>query len=274
MSPIHAQFVGIGTSTPANLLTIKGSGQTVNAESPDSRVKVGFYVDNNVAYLQTHSNNDLLLSTNNGPAQVTLQKGTGNLGIGRTSPTARLDVNGSFRLTTGTEANGRVLTSDANGNANWSAASFTNSERFGFKIKGNASAATSLATLYNTSTSTAGLTASNTSTQQSAVFNLQVGRSGLYHFSFSVSSRDFSNFGNGSNLFVEIARIDVGSPTEIVRNYLPLYNGGNGWAGHYDKELEMVLPAGSTVRLSITIPFNAPNFWFLDSFVSGHLIAE
>jgi hypothetical protein len=42
-----------------------------------------------------------------------------NVGIGTTNPQASLDVNGSFRFTNGTQGNGRILRSDANGNAGW-----------------------------------------------------------------------------------------------------------------------------------------------------------
>lgn len=44
-----------------------------------------------------------------------------NVGIGTTSPTATLHVNGSFRLSNGSEGAGKVLTSDATGKANWAA---------------------------------------------------------------------------------------------------------------------------------------------------------
>lgn len=44
-----------------------------------------------------------------------------NVGIGTTSPTANLHVNGSFRLSNGSEGPGKVLTSDASGKANWAA---------------------------------------------------------------------------------------------------------------------------------------------------------
>jgi hypothetical protein len=42
-----------------------------------------------------------------------------NVGIGTTTPSAKLHVNGSLRITNGTQAAGKVLTSDANGNATW-----------------------------------------------------------------------------------------------------------------------------------------------------------
>lgn len=46
-------------------------------------------------------------------------KGTGNVGIGTSSPSATLHVAGTTRLVDGTEGLGKVLTSDASGNASW-----------------------------------------------------------------------------------------------------------------------------------------------------------
>lgn len=43
----------------------------------------------------------------------------GNVGIGTSTPSALLDVEGDFQLVDGTEGAGKVLVSDANGNATW-----------------------------------------------------------------------------------------------------------------------------------------------------------
>jgi hypothetical protein len=44
---------------------------------------------------------------------------TGNVGIGTTTPSAKLDINGSLKYTNGTQGNAKVLTSDPAGNATW-----------------------------------------------------------------------------------------------------------------------------------------------------------
>ena len=46
-------------------------------------------------------------------------KGTGNVGIGTTNPTEKLEVNGKIKITDGTQGNGKVLVSDANGTGTW-----------------------------------------------------------------------------------------------------------------------------------------------------------
>ena len=270
----HAQNVGIGTSTPANLLTVHGLGQSVSAESPDNNTKIGFYVADGFPYLQTHSNHDLLFATNNGSAQMTLQKTTGNLGIGTPNPTARLDVNGTFKLTNGTEAAGRVLTSDGAGNASWQNAPYGNTERFAVKLKGSQAAPTQLTTLYNTGSALALSMRSNTATQQMATLNIGIARGGLYHLSFAISSRDNSNIGNGSRLSAALSYTVGATTTELFTKNLPLYNGGVGWNGSYDNELELVIPGGTTLSLSLIVPASLQDFWSLDALVTGHLIAD
>ena len=116
--------VGIGTNTPGYKLTVKKNGIGFGQESLDGNTRVGFYTDNTSgAYVQTHTDTDLNFATNNLTAQMTLQKETGNFGIGNDNPTEKLDVNGktkttNLQVTNGAGA-GKVLTSDASGNAAW-----------------------------------------------------------------------------------------------------------------------------------------------------------
>lgn len=44
---------------------------------------------------------------------------SGNVGIGTNSPSEKLEVNGSVKITDGSQADGRILVSDANGKASW-----------------------------------------------------------------------------------------------------------------------------------------------------------
>ncbi len=49
---------------------------------------------------------------------------SGNVGIGTTSPASKLDVNGKIKITDGTQAEGRVLTSNSSGLASWESLAF------------------------------------------------------------------------------------------------------------------------------------------------------
>jgi hypothetical protein len=46
-------------------------------------------------------------------------KGNGNIGIGTPSPSQKLEINGKIKITDGTQGNGKVLISDANGVGTW-----------------------------------------------------------------------------------------------------------------------------------------------------------
>ena len=59
---------------------------------------------------------------------MTFEFGTANVGIGTSDPSAKLDVVGTFQLEDGSQANGKVLVSDASGNASWkNGTKYTNS---------------------------------------------------------------------------------------------------------------------------------------------------
>ncbi len=88
---VDAQNVGIGTALPTEKLTVRQNGIGISQEDGTGVTKVGFYTYSGYAYVQTHTNNDLLFSTNNGSIQMTLTT-AGNVGIGNAAPNARLVV--------------------------------------------------------------------------------------------------------------------------------------------------------------------------------------
>jgi hypothetical protein len=118
---------GIGVLAPTYLLDVNGRirvrGDAPNSNSAavvfndinNTTVKgsVGMIDDNNIGFVSNSYGPGLLMNMVNGC-----------VGIGITSATERLEVNGKTKTTnlqiTNNASNGRVLTSDASGNANWS----------------------------------------------------------------------------------------------------------------------------------------------------------
>ena len=115
--------IGTGTTEPTALLTVKTDGIGLSQENASGTHKIGFFTNAANAWLQTHTNTDLSFTTNDGLTQMVLQKGTGNLGINTINPTEKLEVAGKTKTTnlqvTTAAGAGKVLTSDAIGNAAW-----------------------------------------------------------------------------------------------------------------------------------------------------------
>ena len=89
--------VGINTQNPQGIFNIDGGKDNPTTGS---------------AHTAAQQRNDLVFTAN------------GNLGLGTITPTTKLDIdngttNGAIRIVDGTQAAGRVLTSDANGVATW-----------------------------------------------------------------------------------------------------------------------------------------------------------
>ena len=74
--------IGVASSIPYKF-TVESSGIGIAQQAGSAGPQIGFYTSGS-AFLQTHNNFDLNFSTNNGTNQMTLQKGTGNLGLGNT----------------------------------------------------------------------------------------------------------------------------------------------------------------------------------------------
>lgn len=128
--------VGIGTIAPNAKLEINGSAIIDNGTGT-----IRFHSNSTANYIQSGlsltngSTKDLFFGSIYGSGSYFTIKSNGNVGVGTTSPNAKLDVNGTVKITDGTEGAGKVLTSDASGNASWqtattSGAGFTNMQVF------------------------------------------------------------------------------------------------------------------------------------------------
>lgn len=125
--------VGIGTTSPTALLHTYASGAKTTTytgtllanaatSSTASIIKSGLQITSTGTWSGASAKNiGLYISavtggTNNYDA---IFNGGGNVGIGTTAPTAKLEVIGSIKITDGTQGLNKILTSDANGLATW-----------------------------------------------------------------------------------------------------------------------------------------------------------
>ncbi len=120
--------IGIGTNMPSSRLHISGNGLWSSFISMQHSTEWAAGVNGNDFLIvkksgstftpfQMYATGGIDFNNSLGNSIVKILD-NGNVGIG-TSPTTRLDVNGIFKLTDGTQGAGKVLTSNASGNATW-----------------------------------------------------------------------------------------------------------------------------------------------------------
>jgi hypothetical protein len=117
--------VGIGTTAPSTKLHVAGSFRLENGTHAAGRILTSDAAG--VATWQTAaaalpagtSGQTLRHDGTNWLANSNLFNNGTNVGIGTAAPSTKLHVAGSFRLENGTQAAGRLLTSDANGVGSW-----------------------------------------------------------------------------------------------------------------------------------------------------------
>ena len=145
------------------------------------------------------------------------------VGIGTNSPDERLHVAGSVKIVDGTQANGYVLTSDANGKSSWKNPS--DSKSYGEIYKNTSSALGSGTISFGTSGLSQGTTLNSG--------NIQVSKAGVYRVTYSVSLRkssgsavtpDFYIAVNGSELAGTRSTASVGNGDSITVTRTKLCN--------------------------------------------------
>jgi uncharacterized protein YjbI with pentapeptide repeats len=119
--------VGIGTTVPTELLHVNGAttgklrltNNTIGSAITDG---LELDIDNTgTGHLQTRETGMMIVGAG-GNNVIHITPG-GLVGLNNASPTAGLDISGTVKIVDGTQAAGRVLTSDVNGLASWQAPS-------------------------------------------------------------------------------------------------------------------------------------------------------
>ncbi len=121
--------VGIGTSTPSTKLDVNGQIR-IRGGSPAAGKVLISTADGTASWTTPASLTGLpsvagtanyvtkFIGTNSVGNSIIYDNGT-NVGIGTTTPSTKLDVNGQIRIRSGSPGAGKVLTSDASGLATW-----------------------------------------------------------------------------------------------------------------------------------------------------------
>jgi hypothetical protein len=262
---VFAQNVGIGTTTPDEKLQVDSViriGKNAIIPTGSTRKNTIKFGDGNFATIGEQDKDDRLV-LNAGSFSFR----NGNVGIGVDSAIAKLDVVGSLKITNGTQGVGKVLTSDAAGNATWANAAYGNTERFSFRLSSVNSNPNTLTTFYNFGTATTSYTAGND------YFRINFTKSGLYHFDLNINQASQSDYSPASTT-PQTLQVSCFSPTSIGFDaYPPFVKVNFSSVATYDKSFDVYVTAPTYLQF-YSFKYNPAAAIFNQINVSGHLISD
>lgn len=109
---------GYGGSGKANLLKVTSDDVEIGSNSgPETFREMRVYIPHGNSFMPNDGRIEFRVSGS--PMALVTMTDQEKVGINNSSPTADLDLYGTFKMVDGTEALNKVLTSDASGNATW-----------------------------------------------------------------------------------------------------------------------------------------------------------
>lgn len=271
--------VGVGTTAPLYRIHVKGAGAGIVQESANGAVKLGLYTTGNAGYVETLTNSPLHFATNDGLPQLTLLT-NGNFGVNTQNPAARLHVSGTAIIEGNTSVNsnlsvasnltvsgnlyfpggspgsGKVLTSDASGNASWQ----PGIQKIGFSVRGVVSNGADVIApnIYNkvhfaSVSADYGADYQNINGTPSSSFIVPI--NGFYHLNANVQFEDFAGSQTLSNYY-----------TGLIIRIMARRNGnditlGTAYTMPYPDETR---PESHAIRISVDVPLLANDAVFVD----------
>ena len=281
---LSAQSVGIGTNTPnpkaalevnstskGVLIPSMTSSQRIAITTPPNGLMV-YDTDKNEFYHYNGTGWRAILNGDYWSRPITARDRISNvndsIGIGTIAPAAKFHVNGDVKITDGTQGDGKILTSDANGLASWQNSAYLKNERVMIKFSSAAddSTITFPQVLYV-----------NGSAITYRVFtkDFLINKSGFYHFGgvfaspFNLSGEDYDNFA----AFIEFDNnlLSIGSLDRYV--FLPLTGILGRRGGPFG--IDIYLNAGTSVSIKISQwPPHPGQATSRFSFISAYLISD
>lgn len=214
-----------GNSNPRSPLSFSNAtGNKISIYDNGDGTQYGMGLQSSKLQLYTPSAaQDIVLGTGSSNAFTENMriKGNGRVGIGTDAPSEKLEVNGTVKITDGTQGDGKVLTSDANGKASWKTSAYGDKVRFCFRRDQPLQSTASWTALYNEGNTDADIDQFNHTGGSYRVsgFFIYFNTPGLYHLDVNATlSTDDGGFmlsdDNGDPLYIGIYLLENDDPSD------------------------------------------------------------
>ncbi|RYY50099.1 MAG: hypothetical protein EOO06_04800 [Chitinophagaceae bacterium] len=269
---LAAQNIGVGELTPVEAkLQVKAADSAVmllqnNSTGSDIKTSLFFKTGNSysggIATIGTSATHRLGLFTYGGSTAAALRErltiaDDGRVGINTSSPSAQLDLQGSLKISNGTQGAGKVLTSDPAGNASWQLPVAASSGFKAFMLGSSIGANNTLFIPFSTAAPQDGKF-NDGNYYNNSTKNYVAPADGLYMFNVTIESTGISTAAAG---LINISAIGIGSASvanlPVNKTYL---DAGANVPAYFSMHFITRMQAGDAIGINFNhnLPFNFP----------------